>query len=274
MSSLTSTLSQYYVPTDIKADVQFGEQSQRFDLSHLIKKEEKRNDIGYVYQRADYDNDDSENGELYNRRSNNRRNYRNKLKKHYTAGKKNINLSKPIERRRSQEKRINDLANEIMANLLTGHNYNRRFVAENYAYHDRPAYDNKHSYGRPSHKNHNKLIGDKNKDTKKYKNNLKLKNKFISDIASLSKGQRYNRRNDEVDFAYHDNMNEDTEKLDDENIAHDELDTHNRRLQVFVNKLHGDSKTRRVADPEGEILFHHAFPIDLKVKGFLQLPEN
>lgn len=130
-----------------------------------------------------------------------------------------------------------------------------------------------------------------------------LANTIINKIRSL-------RRNQE--FAYHDDMNSEGGNVEDFNTnlrafendgdfeeddskygsfrRGNEDDDNYRvlkrrsyadfrrrsRLQGIVDRLHGENKTRRVAmgDPEREILFHYAYPLDMKIEGFLQAPLN
>ncbi|XP_034825983.1 uncharacterized protein [Maniola hyperantus] len=116
----------------------------------------------------------------------------------------------------------------------------------------------------------------------------RIKNKLEDHVNNLANTIIHKirgiRRNE--NFAYHDDMNsegdgedfntnlrafEDAQdfKDDDDN---DYMRRQNR-LQGIVNKLHGTNLTRRTAiDPEKEILFHYAFPVDMKIEGFLQAP--
>lgn len=127
-----------------------------------------------------------------------------------------------------------------------------------------------------------------------------LANTIINKIRSL-------RRNQE--FAYHDDMNSEGGNVEDFNTNLRAFEDDNEfkeddskygsfrrgnedddkyrllkrrsfvdfrrrsRLQGIVDRLHGENKTRRVTmDPEREILFHYAFPLDMKIEGFLQAP--
>lgn len=86
------------------------------------------------------------------------------------------------------------------------------------------------------------------------------------------------RRNS--DFAYHDNMmSGEGGNLEDFEMnlkAFARKDEDSRRLQGFVDFLHGAEPSRRRSgpDPEKEILLHYAVPIDLKIKGYFQNPIN
>ncbi|XP_046973747.1 uncharacterized protein LOC124540309 [Vanessa cardui] len=106
-----------------------------------------------------------------------------------------------------------------------------------------------------------------------------LANTIITKMRSM-------RRYDD-DFAYHDNMNSGGGDVDDYNAnlknfddSFKDLRDHNdehgvsaRRLQHIVDELHGSKQGRRmISDPEQEILLHYAFPLDVKIEGFLQRP--
>lgn len=75
-------------------------------------------------------------------------------------------------------------------------------------------------------------------------------------------------------FAYHDKMEDnDDDELDYNQklrFYDDKVTKFNRRMAKYVAKLHNNG--RRVLEPEKEILFHHGFPVDINVKGFLQVP--
>lgn len=106
----------------------------------------------------------------------------------------------------------------------------------------------------------------------------------VNELAnSIILKMRNLRRNFDDDFAYHDNMNSEGGNVDDyntnlkkfeagfQNLRENDVELSSRRLQDIVDELHGTKLTRRVmADPEREILLHYAFPIDVKIKGFLQ----
>ncbi|XP_045762892.1 uncharacterized protein LOC123865722 [Maniola jurtina] len=117
----------------------------------------------------------------------------------------------------------------------------------------------------------------------------RIKNKLEDHVNNLANTVihkiRGMRRNEE--FAYHDDMNSegDGEDFNTNLRAFDHVQDFNddendyvrrqNRLQDIVNKLHGTNQTRRMAmDPEKEILFHYAFPVDMKIEGFLQAPVN
>nr|XP_026485257.1 uncharacterized protein LOC113392868 [Vanessa tameamea] len=109
----------------------------------------------------------------------------------------------------------------------------------------------------------------------------------VSQLANtiITKMRSMRRFND--NFAYHDNMNSGGGDVDDYNANlknfdaefkdlrehDDEHGVSARRLQHIVDELHGSKQSRRmISDPEREILLHYAFPLDVKIEGFLQRP--
>ncbi|CAH2097332.1 unnamed protein product [Euphydryas editha] len=123
------------------------------------------------------------------------------------------------------------------------------------------------------------------------KGNKKMRKKIVRKVEdhvnelanSIILKMRSLRRNFDDDFAYHDNMNSDGGNVEDyitnlkkfdvglQDLREDDMKISSRRLQDIVDELHGSKPIRRVmVDPEKEILLHYAFPLDVKIKGFLQ----
>ncbi|XP_047506216.1 uncharacterized protein LOC125050413 [Pieris napi] len=78
-------------------------------------------------------------------------------------------------------------------------------------------------------------------------------------LYQLHQGRRFD------DFAYHDNMDSDGENIDDFNTNLERL----TNTKVNEDEIH----TRRNLPVEDEkILMHYAFPVNLRVEGYLQTP--
>lgn len=92
-----------------------------------------------------------------------------------------------------------------------------------------------------------------------------LANTIITRIRSMRRSEG---------FAHHDNMDSVGEADFDESLRKFiEDNKQSRRLNNFVDKLHGGKLTRRnMVDPEREILLHYGFPLHMKIEGFLQKP--
>ncbi|XP_059056011.1 uncharacterized protein LOC131849887 [Achroia grisella] len=81
-------------------------------------------------------------------------------------------------------------------------------------------------------------------------------------------------------FAFHDDMNSSEDGVGDFEtnlVAYRIRNGDNRRFEGLVDYLHGGDMVipkRRSdgPDPEKEILLHYAVPIDMKIKGYLQVP--
>ncbi|XP_039748566.1 uncharacterized protein LOC120625546 [Pararge aegeria] len=203
-SIIVPSLGQYAINTGLRADVTFGEENDRFDVTNLIRRQTKHLKP----------NLDPQSGEF-------RRRYKSKHK--------SINRDVPWPQLLDSASGRDVLRKRIQANL------------------------------------------------EEHVNNLA--NTIIYKIRGM-------RRNQE--FAHHDNMDSGGEDVDDfnnnlrvfennrdlkENNKEDDSMRRRNRLQDIVYKLHGRKNTRRTAiDPEKEILFHYAFPIDMKIEGFLQAP--